>query len=382
LVCNDCLITEHKAGEHHYKGINEAEERMRQEVDGLVQEAHTKIDYCDQANNTLGTSLQELQSQHDTARGLINESYQSFKAVLERCRDNALNNLEKLHSERELKIMDLLHNVEQSVEKIDNACKFTEKVLGLANGAEMLCLKKIISSQFLNLFHSTPKVDVNFSLEFISKFDRFEKMSQELFGKLRTESTPPSPKESTPPPTLPGMPPMLKNNNSMMPNGSSQSILTGSVTASSPISLPTSMQSSFDGDISALGCGSNSGYMLSSHHMMAGPDSPSSQISSSIGSITAPPPPVPQIAPSSTTSASAMSGLTSIAEYNLQQLANLAESNDVSTDITDSILQTTGANSSVPPPTAFTLNDLISGEEHVLNNLQALAKLGLNGTGE
>jgi tripartite motif-containing protein 2/3 len=225
----------------------------------------------------------------------------------------------------------------------------------------------------LNLFHSTPKVDVNYSLEFVSKFDRFEKMSAELFGTLRTESTPPNTKESTPPPTLPGMPPIMvnkTNNSTMLLNGSSQSVLTSSVTASSPISLPTSMQSSFDGDMSSLGCGGgNAGFMMTSHHLMAAPDSPSSQISNTIGSITAPPP-VPQIAP----------GLTSIAEYNLQQLANLAES-DASTDITDSILQTAGANASVPPPTAFTLNDLISGDEHVLNNLQALAKLGLNGAG-
>lgn len=94
--------------------------------------------------------------------------------------------------------MDLLHNVEKSVEKIDSVCKFTSRVLDQANAAEFLSMKRLISTQFINLINSTPKADINYSLEFDTKFEKFEQLAQETFGKFRTECTPPSPKESTP----------------------------------------------------------------------------------------------------------------------------------------------------------------------------------------
>ncbi|XP_055371094.1 brain tumor protein isoform X2 [Condylostylus longicornis] len=273
-VCNDCLIADHKGSEHHYDIITNAEKNVRNDVENLLKEARAKVKYCDSAASELTSALNELQTQHDTARELIEEVYRNFKIVVERCRENSLTDLEKLHSERELKIMDLLHIVEKQIEKIEGVCKFTNRVLDQANAAEFLSMKKLIHSQFINLISNTPKCDVNYSLEFDSKFEKFEQLAQETFGKFRTESTPPSPKESTPPPTLPGMPPMMINHRNngaanMVPNNSPNILNNGSsVTASSPISLPTSMQSSFDGDISALG----NNYMLP--NVLATPDSP------------------------------------------------------------------------------------------------------------
>lgn len=368
-VCNDCVTGDHKGSEHHYELIAEAEKRMRNDIEELMVSAKAKIAYCDDASVGLGNSLTELQSQHDTAHGLIDEAYKRFKKALDDCHENALKDLDRFHSERELKIMDLLHTVEKSVEKTENACKFTRKVLELANATEFLSLKKLISSQFYNLIANTPKADVNFSLEFDTKLDKFEPLVQETFGKFRTESTPPSPKESTPPPTLPGMPPMLNKSNTQ--SNSSQGALTGSVTASSPISLPTSMQSSFDGDMSGL----STNFMMSNNgippdtmpiqqqqqqptmngHLNNGPQTPSA--------VGAPP-----------TNNGSMSGITSMAEYNLHRLANLVES----ADITDSIPP--AANPSPVPP--FSLADLISDQRAFSNNLLALSKLGFNNNGE
>lgn len=354
-VCNDCLIADHKGSEHHYDILTNAEKIVRADIENLVKEARSKVKYCDTAASNLSTALTELQSQHDTALELIEESYQSFKAVLEKCRERALKDLAKLHSERELKIMDLLHNVEKNVERIDVVCKFTSRVLEHANAVEFLSMKKLLSTQFVNLINGTPKADINYSLEFDSKFDKFEQFAHETFGQFRTESTPPSPKESTPPPTLPGLPPVLRT----MSSNNSQSALTGSVTASSPISLPTSMQSSFDGDINALG----TGFILPS---VLTPDSPPQPpVANSISPANPPMPPPTMVG-------SNIPVFNSIAEYNLQRLANLAETTQ---DITDAIVSSTNPN---PPTQHITLADLISGDQRALNNLQALAKLGLN----
>lgn len=359
-VCNECLVLEHKGAEHHYDIISEAEKRMKNEVQSLMMEARTKFEYCEQATSNLDSYLQKLQGQHDSARNLIQETYDSFKAILEKCYEENMKDLETLHSERELKVMDLFHNVEKSAEQIDNACTFTKTVLNHANGPEFLCLKKAITSQFLNLINTIPKADVHYSLEFVANPEKFEQLAKEIFGRLRTESSPPSPKESTPPPTLPGMPPMLSNKGSQ--NGAcnnSQSALTGSVTASSPISLPTSMQSSFDGDISAIG----SGYMLPSSVMT--PDSLTNHPTAN---------PVFSTVPNIGNPTNSIPGLTSIAEYNLHRLANIAET---SVDIPEPLVTPSSATSS-----QFTLADLISGDQNAFNSLQALAEIGLGNSGK
>lgn len=69
----------------------------------MLAESKTKIEQLNKTSGDLNNSLEELAHQRTNARDLINESYQSYKAVLEKCRDNALKELNELHHERELK---------------------------------------------------------------------------------------------------------------------------------------------------------------------------------------------------------------------------------------------------------------------------------------
>lgn len=339
-VCNECLIVDHKGTEHRYEIISEAEKHMRTEVEKLLQDTRSKVDYCDGENTKLESSLQELQQQHDVARECIKESYDTITSVMEKRKDQAMSELKALHKEREIKIMEQFHHVEKSVDQMEYCAAFTRKLLDNGNGPEILSLKKMISHQLKTLISTIPKVDVNYSLEFVSNVKKFEDLAPELFGKFRTESTV-SPKETTPPPSLPGMPPMLNTTKNTCHNGTGSTI-TSSVTASSPISLPTSMQSSFDGDIS----GFSKGFSMMPNSMMQ-PESPTPPIITSQLNV----PPV-----------------TSMVEYNLHRLASMVESGG--SDMSDSILpQNTNSSSS------FLLDDMLNGEQ-MLNNLQALAKIG------
>jgi len=100
---------EHKAPEHHYERLTDAEPRQKEEIINLMTESKAKISECDQVTVQLENALSELQIQHDQAKDLIMETFQSYKAILEKCKDNALVELEKLHSNRELEIMDAFH---------------------------------------------------------------------------------------------------------------------------------------------------------------------------------------------------------------------------------------------------------------------------------
>lgn len=111
-VCNECVKTEHKPSAGHLcDGLSESEIRVRQELEAMLSEGKNKIELLNRASGELNTSLEDLAQQRSNARDLINESYHSYKAVLEKCRDNALKELSDLHHERELKVMDMTEKV-------------------------------------------------------------------------------------------------------------------------------------------------------------------------------------------------------------------------------------------------------------------------------
>jgi tripartite motif-containing protein 2/3 len=238
--------------------------------------------------------------------------------------------------------MEQFHQIEKSVEQMEYCAGFTRRLLDNGNGPEILSMKKMISQQLTTLITTIPKVDVNYSLEFISNVKKFEELSPDFFfGKFRTESTI-SPKESTPPPTLPPCMPQMNGTKNSSLNGTGSTIST-SVTASSPISLPTSMQSSFDGDISTFG----KTFSMVPPSLIQ-PESPTpSMISNQLN--------VPPV--------------TNMIEYNIQRLASMVE-NSASSDLTDSIMPNSTTSGS-----GLFLDDMLNGEQ-MMNNLQALAKIG------
>lgn len=262
-VCNECLISDHNATEHRYEAINEAEKHMRSEVETLLKDTRARVEHCNEESMKLESSLQELQSQHDAAANEINKACEVLICAIKKRKEQAVSELDNLHTEREIKIMEQSHQMEKAVEQMEYCATFTRKLLDNGNGHEILSMKKMISRQLMKLIDAIPKVENNYSIEYVSNMKKLEDVSPELLGTFRTESSA-SPKESTPPPTLPGMPLLLtsmKSNCSTL-NGTGSSITNGSsisVTASSPISLPTSMQSSFDGDISSGIGGFNKG---------------------------------------------------------------------------------------------------------------------------
>ncbi|XP_078042465.1 protein meiotic P26 [Augochlora pura] len=335
-ICNECLLVEHKAPEHQYERLVDAEPRQKEELIKLVNESKARIADCDQVSAQLDNALRELQAQHDQAKDLIIETFQSYKAVLEKCRDNALVELEKLHSNRELEIMDTFHSVEKTVEKIENACRFTSRLLEHGDAVEILALRRIVGTQLMNLIKNTPKPNVSFSIEFQTDYNQFEKTVKDVFGKFHTEGTPVIKNE--PITTVPGV------------STSQQVVHTSmgcprSISTRSPISLPASMQSSFEGE-------------------------PSFVIPPTSSPQNIPPPPPPVSLPPGP-----IHGFTSIQEYNLQQLASLAEKVEMAGDT-----NVVGPSSNPSPTPPFTLADLFAGDlsstSHAINNLQALAKLG------
>ena len=97
--------------------------------------------------------------------------------------------MESIHSNQELAIMDLCHNLEKSVEKLDDGCQFTEHILNNGSGLQLLLMKKLISSYLILLINKTPNPEVNINIEFKTDAAAFKAAIKETFGSLKKEES-------------------------------------------------------------------------------------------------------------------------------------------------------------------------------------------------
>ena len=79
------MVSTHKPPQHSADRITEGEKESNHfvEIKALIQESKAKMNMCDEAASSLDGSLRDLQMQRDNARGLIQETFQSYKAILE-----------------------------------------------------------------------------------------------------------------------------------------------------------------------------------------------------------------------------------------------------------------------------------------------------------
>ncbi|VEN38146.1 unnamed protein product [Callosobruchus maculatus] len=331
-ACAECSKNEHKG--HPCESILDSEVRVRQEMEALLCKSKDRIEQLVKASANLNNNMEELAHQRSAARDLINESYQSYKAVLERCREDALEELNRLYHERELKIMKETDELGKTIDNFEDACRYTSRLLENATVPEMMYLRKIVASRLLTLNQKVPKAEKCLSIEFKSDYSRFEQIVKEQFGKFTTES------DSTPIPVttnsnsvVTDLVPLTSRLNMNGVTTSAPTIITNGCSGPVSNTSPISLQSSFDGD-------------LGNNHL------PNFNMGHS--------PPLPHV------NNTAIQGFNSIAEYNLAQLATLAENTNTPTPS--------------PSPTPFTLADILTNDT-AYKNLASLAKLGLGGTG-
>lgn len=69
---------------HMCEKLSEIEEKAKEQMEELLKEAKEKSDHCSSTSNMLSDSLNELSLQRDNAKSLIEETYISYKAILEK----------------------------------------------------------------------------------------------------------------------------------------------------------------------------------------------------------------------------------------------------------------------------------------------------------
>ena len=99
--------------------------------------------------------------------------------------EDLLKELDEIHSANELSIMDMFHSIEKTVERMEDSCGFTERILEHGNGVEVLSLKKHISIQLLMLLNNIPRPEPSVKIEFHTDIDKFGAMMKMAFGRFK-----------------------------------------------------------------------------------------------------------------------------------------------------------------------------------------------------
>lgn len=411
-VCIECTVGDHKQPAHRYERASRAGPDQRNELEARVSDARAQVCACEDSVEQMSDGLQELQNQRDTAKAQIQEAFDGYRAALERRQDQLLEELEKLHLEEELRIMDALHAAEKMMERIEDACRFTDRLLEHANILEMLSLKKLVSSRLQELIRAAPRPKVLPDLCFDSDVDQFESVLTTICGRLRYSRCPPSPlsRPCPPSPTPPSSASPLGNHSH---NFDCHNNVAGSSNlSSSPVhSACSSLGGTGPGNVSplhsassSLGAGGNVSPLHSASSLCAGASSSVGAGGSSLGTGGSSLGAGGNLSPPLRSASSSLDGSpgdpfslpaplevgllanNAVAQYNLARLAGMAghagddgshSPGDGVVNMEDLLMEATLAGSAAAAAATV--------EQNVLNNLTALAKLGsvsLNNSGQ
>ena len=83
-MCPKCTPEQHK--DHPWVILSEVEQAHADLLQGLVTQGRSKLEKSHEDSQALESGLSELQEQTDNAKGLITETFQSYKSMLEKLR--------------------------------------------------------------------------------------------------------------------------------------------------------------------------------------------------------------------------------------------------------------------------------------------------------
>lgn len=95
-----------------------------------------------------------------------------------------LEKLEDMHSQQELKVMEMLHTVEKTAQRVEDGCAFGERLLKNGSPVEVLLLKRVVATQLQSLLGNVPCIADVGKIEFVTDEKLFSNTITATFGRL------------------------------------------------------------------------------------------------------------------------------------------------------------------------------------------------------
>jgi len=187
-ICTECVVSSHQQPAHCYERLSEAEIKNIEELGSLIGKTKNKIEECQGDFQLLEQYSADLEDQKKQSKEAIEETYRLYANILEKRKNELINELDEKHSSKQQAITDLHDNVQGSVDQLYEAIQFVERILKNGNSTEILMLKHLIVNQVCYLTDNLPLTDnVDANLKFLTDQKRFEKAIGDTFGRFQTQ---------------------------------------------------------------------------------------------------------------------------------------------------------------------------------------------------
>jgi len=173
----------------HQKTDNtDIQERRGQEgqIAFLLARAKARIGQLPGEVSGLSNTLGDLQEGRDNTRSLVEETYQSYRAVLEQSKNAALMELEERHNQRELAIMEKLEHYDITESCLEQAMSYTEQLVSSCSVAEQQQLEGMVQIRMNSLLEQLDRkpAGLQTNLEWETDKEAFTRAVTDNFGKF------------------------------------------------------------------------------------------------------------------------------------------------------------------------------------------------------
>ncbi|GFR68575.1 B-box type zinc finger protein ncl-1 [Elysia marginata] len=188
-VCSECVEKSHNGPEHIVKPLAEAVGAKKETLGEFTKECGKKLNECETISGNLSAAFEDLEMQKDNSKDLINETFQSYKAVLEEMRDAFLKELEELHKKRELGLMERMQKLSTYESQLSQAKNFVERICERGHVGQVAILLQTMLKQLNTLCMGFIMPDIPLNTEFKTDPAMFKAAVKGTFGCFAKEKS-------------------------------------------------------------------------------------------------------------------------------------------------------------------------------------------------
>ncbi|KAI5703269.1 brain tumor protein [Diaphorina citri] len=186
-LCKECTLIDHPSG-HDYELLSDVVQRLLEIMNQSVTDAKAKANDIKNNMKSMEHLSGHLQVQYHKAQNEINETFLFYRSMLEERKQELLKELESIFSSKQLSLNVVGQKAQETVNKIYQACEFSEQIMKRNTTYECLIFKKLLDSKLQSLMNYSPDLGnkANADLEFVSNFQAIQVAVRNTFGYIRS----------------------------------------------------------------------------------------------------------------------------------------------------------------------------------------------------
>lgn len=185
-ACKECTLLDHPKALHELESLAEAAPRQAEAMGRLLEEGRVRSHDLRAALQMLEQVSGRLQAHYHRAQGEVADTFQFYRSMLEERRQETLRELENVYNAKMVSLGLLGQKVQETIERLQQACAFVERLARFSTGTEALVFKQLLEGKLQAFLSFRPESGLhNMDLEFVSNYQAIQVGVRNTFGYIR-----------------------------------------------------------------------------------------------------------------------------------------------------------------------------------------------------